>query len=154
MAKKRNRKNKSKLATTELPTKSKLPKGSELNKQIPYHDKKPLFCFRYYDHKDKEFSVKCINKSNDFYLLFERLRSISNLTWGQICSGEQFHAHEITWTKTSRHLGFDRLKDISEKYEPFQFKIFKECRIIGFFDYLAIFNIVWLDRNHKLFPRK
>jgi hypothetical protein len=153
MAKGRKRKTPPKIAFRDLTTKSSLPGFQELKDSIPYYSQKPVFGFRYCDNRDREFAPKRISQIKDFYKLFERLTTISNLTWREIETSDIYHAHDIEdWNATSRPSGFSCYPAIKD-FPGYQFEAFGEFRIIGFFN-RAIFHVVWLDRNHKLYPRK
>jgi len=147
------KRSKRKFATLETKPQSKLPRKAELDRRVGYYSKNPVFSFAHYDHHEKDFSVTCISKARVFHKLFEGLKRLSPLTWRQIETSGQFHAHGITnWTKTSRRNGFEKYKDVPEGFPPYQFGPFGKFRIVGFFDAEAVFHIVWFDSKHLLYP--
>lgn len=119
-----------------------------------YDTHKPAFSFKHIETEDKElFSIRTIEHKKDFYSLVEHLKGFSDLTWGEIKRNpRQFHAHDIDWNQSS-HKG-KKLPLVFTKFPAFQFKAFKECRIIGFFNDKNIFEIVWVDRDHVIYKEK
>jgi len=125
-------------------------------KKIPYHDIKPILSFTHYFDSNKEWSFCCIRDSSSFHALFRNLFHMCQLTWREILYSHQFHAHPIQ--------EFDRLppcirdhfkKKQIEELEPFQFKAFdEESRIIGVFTYNAVFEIIGIIPQHKLYSSK
>lgn len=152
MAKKgKNKKSKKsyKFAFQDQKPENKIPQLSDLQKAIPYHNQKPVFCFKHYQHSDKDFSADKMADIKDFHKFFERIAKMSGLSWGEIERSGNYNAHEITdWSVTTRKSGFNN--KVFKDFPGYQFKIFSEFRIVGFFSN-AIFHIVWLDRNHKLY---
>jgi hypothetical protein len=150
---KEKKKKRNKFATYQPRPQTKIPSPEELLERIPYHKWYPAFCFRYYQYDDK-LSIARFKRTKDFVTFFERITSLSTLTWGEIEQSGNYHAHEIEdWRQTSRKSGFDNLANVPKGFPGYQFKVFGECRIIGFFTG-PIFYIVWIDRAHKLYPRK
>jgi len=85
--------------------------------------------------------------------MFERLRRFSQTTWAKIKQAPQaHHFHGIEWSETAEPHGFNN--PLLRAYPACQFKLFQECRVIGFFNSSNIFEIVWIDRHHKIYPRK
>ncbi|MDA8325368.1 MAG: hypothetical protein M0033_04035 [Nitrospiraceae bacterium] len=119
-----------------------------------YYERYPEFSFKHYAHAHKEYSCRCITAIDDFYEFFEKLRAISALKWKDIKFSGHYHFHPIEWSLTAEPSGFKELPAILKGYPACQFKIFGECRIIGFFNQNNIFEIVWIDRHHKVYPGK
>lgn len=124
--------------------------------EVGCNNRYPEFSYRFYSHNHKKYSCKCIDEVEEFHEMFERLKAMSGLKWYDIKKARhQYHFHEIEWHETSEPFGFS--KDIPrtlQVYPACQFKLFKECRIIGFFNQNSIFEIVWIDRNHEVYPKK
>ena len=121
----------------------------------PFYKVHPYFSFRYYNHKDKVFSVNKF-KQKDFLLFFERIQKMCQYSWKQIfCELKKyFRAHEVTWDQTAFRKGFSHLPTEFQEYPVYQFEIFKECRVFGFFNQHNVFKIVWIDRFHNVYPIK
>jgi hypothetical protein len=86
--------------------------------------------------------------------MFERLKTMSGLKWRAIRDSSQFHFHPIEWEETSEPNGFKHLPPELKEFPPLQFKLFRECRVVGFFNQNNIFELVWIDRDHKVYPRR
>ena len=88
--------------------------------------------------------------------MFERLKSMSALKWKDIRKGvKTFHFHPIDdWEDTSEPNGFKGFPLEIRDFPTWQFKNFGECRFIGFFNADNIFELVWIDRYHKVYPHK
>ncbi len=143
-----------KLPSLNITGTAQIPDLDTLSKQVPYKNVYPVFSLRYFDHTHSRFSVSNITDCRDFHRLFERLKSLSGLTWLQIEQSGKFHTHEIEdWGNTSEKSGFEKLGPVPSKFPAYQFKAFAEFRVIGFF-IGCIYYIVWLDRDHKLYPRR
>jgi len=120
-----------------------------------FYDKNPAFSFVHYQHHHKQYSAKHIIDYKDFHIMFERLQAMSQLKWKDIINTPQmYHCHPINWSKTPEVHGFNLLPPALNEAPPWQFKSFKECRIIGFFNQNSVFELVWIDRDHKACPRK
>jgi hypothetical protein len=120
-----------------------------------FYDKKPKFSFTHYQHDHKDYSVKYIKEYKDFHTMFERLKAMSQFQWKDIIKSPQvFHFHPIEWAQTSEANGFRLSPAELNEVPAWQFKSFKECRIIGFFNNKSIFELIWIDRDHKVYPQK
>lgn len=122
-----------------------------------YRTEYPKFCFKYYMSDDRKLSFKCIRDVNKFYLLFKNLKKYCCITWEQIISNSNYHAHDVTWT-------LDTLPDAIKKLQNnpkiidnplLQFNPFTKNdseRIIGFFDNDNIFQVLGIDKEHNIYP--
>jgi hypothetical protein len=119
--------------------------------QAPINAVRPSFSFGCFDESHSTFSTDAINDASEWKLFFKHLKSMDSQTWGEIKAAHQFHAHEIVWKDTTHPAGFIHLNTSLREYPAFQFKAFKEGRVIGFFMH-GVFQIVWLDRYHTLYP--
>lgn len=137
------------------------PKKTKKNKFVPttpgFYSRHPEFSFKHYEHEHAEYSAQCILNCGDFHVMFERLKAISQLEWKNIRQGDGarvFHFHPITWGETAEPHGFKKLPLEMREFPPWQFKLFAECRAVGFFNEDNIFELIWLDREHKIYPLK
>lgn len=126
-----------------------------LPKEAGFHNKYPEFSFKYYEHSHKKYSVQCITSTKDFHVMFEKLKSMSQLQWKAIkIASQMFHFHPIEWRETSEPRGFKNLPAGLTESPAWQFKLFKECRAIGFFNQDNIFELIWIDREHTIYPSR
>ena len=121
-----------------------------------FYQHHPAFSFKHYEHGHKRYSVKCIANVKDFYTIFERLRAMSQLKWKDIVDApDTYHFHIIEWKYSSEPSGFKHLSsEFKEEPTALQFKVFRECRAVGFFNTKNIFELIWIDRDHKVYRRK
>lgn len=120
-----------------------------------FHKRNPEFSFTHYQHDHKEYSSVCIIDCGDFHTMFDRLKRMSQLTWQEIINASHmYHFHPIEWNKTSERHGFKLAPKELNEAPAWQFKSFRECRIIGFFNSKNIFELVWIDRDHQVYPQK
>lgn len=140
---------------------SKYSLGSECNKINEIKELKPFFAF---DYLSLNKSFFCFNSNlislNDYKRFFDRLKTLSDLTWQQMSVDKSFHFHDVDFSEiTSSESDFvkclSKKNTQSEDIMPtvYQFKIFEEARIYGFF-YKGVFYLVWFDRNHNNYKRK
>ena len=118
-----------------------------------YRKEKPVFAFNYYLCDSKKCSFKTIESSKSFHIIFEHLKRMCPLTWQEIISGNQFHAHDVLWTEDKLPNDIKQLQH-NEKIKDlplFQFKAFKKARIIGLFNFDCIFEIIGIDREHEIY---
>jgi hypothetical protein len=136
--------------------KNKFPKtGTSEIKSTKLKPKGISFSFKYYQDSHNKFS--CKDKGLTYWqTLIDRLRNLSGLSVQDLL---QFHNktlrfHPIKWKETSEQgFGFpneEQLVDI-----PYQFSLSsnEHGRVHGFF-IDEVFYIVWLDRDHLLYPAK
>jgi len=126
------------------------------SKGVPFYNLHPYFSFRYYDKDNHDFTVEKFQGIKDFKKFFTRLYEISQETWKDILitKKEFYHAHEVDWEDTSCKNGFHHLPKNLCELAAYQFEIFEECRIFGFFNHNNVFKVVWIDRDHIVYPRK
>lgn len=129
-------------------------KNKFATKEAAFYDKKPEFSFAYYQHSHKKYSAKHITDYRDFHTMFARLQSMSQFKWKDIIKAKQtYHCHPIHWERTPEVNGFKLIPPELNEAPSWQFKSFKECRIVGFFNKNSIFELVWIDRDHAVCPR-
>lgn len=126
---------------------SKIPSDPK----APINDARPCFAFGSFDEDHARYSSDAIKDSAEWRLLFKHLKAMASQTWGQIKQAHQFHAHEINWKDTSEPNGFAHLSASLREFPAFQFKAFKEGRVVGFFMF-GVFQVVWFDREHAVYP--
>jgi hypothetical protein len=117
-----------------------------------YH---PYFSFRYYHRQSDKFSVENLKSMKEIKVLFNKLHELSQYTWKEIFDkADLYHVHKVDWSATEYKKGFSHLPDEIKESPVYQFKVFKECRILGLFNKDNVFKIVWIDRNHIVYKRK
>lgn len=132
-----------------------IPEGSILKGKTPELELK--FSFKYFDSSDEEL---CPPKFNENYtqVLMERLKALSSWTVQEFISSnsKSIRSHPHIWEKTSRPNGFshlnEQLKGTITGWQ-FQLTLSEHGRVHGFF-INNTFYIVWLDKDHKLYPKK
>lgn len=139
---------------TKTPTKSNKKYLFKPGK-VAFYDTHPYFSFRHYHISKKEFTVEQFKSQKEFCTFFERLHAMSSDTWRDILVKKRsfYHAHEVNWADTAYPKGFSHLPDNLQELPVYQFEIFQECRVFGFFNHDNVFKIVWVDRNHIVYPR-
>ena len=146
------KKNKPQFYATKHDTKLK---NQFVTPKVGFYDEKPTFSFEHYQHAHQKYSAICIQECEDFHTMFDRLKSMSKLTWKDILEAQHiYHFHPVEWISTSERNGFKLMPSELNEVPAWQFKLFKECRIFGFFNQKNIFELVWIDRDHKVYPRK
>lgn len=122
--------------------------------KVRVYDLYPAFSFRYYDVQHPKYSAKSITQLKDFYTFFSRLHEMSKFTWGEIKQQKFFRFHDVQWDDTAEKSGFKNLPKTQKEMPVYQFEVFQECRVFGFLNAENIFEIVWIDRQHRVYPRK
>jgi hypothetical protein len=113
----------------------------------------PVFSLKYYDHNHADFSITT-HQMNDVEKLFERLKEYCAMKWGEIIKHHGSHHHEVNWRDTAYPHGFENLPNkIRMEVTPRQFSLHGRYRVFGFFDGTTFF-IVWLDKDHKVYPQQ
>lgn len=127
--------------------------GTHISK-VSAHDDYLQFSFKLFDQDDKEL---CPPNFPDGYVqtLMQRLKALS--TWtvsdftGRLNHTIRNHPHD--WARTSRPNGFSSLNEELRSNKGWQFCLTANEHgrvhgiIIG-----KTFYIIWLDRDHKLYP--
>ena len=144
--------NKFKFKVTKESEKTKYPVIAQ--KPLLY-SLRPYFSFRYYHSEHKRYTFEHFERK-EFLYFFKRLKELSAYTWGQIFGEHRgfFHAHEINWNETKEKQGFCHLPKDLRGFPAYQFEIFKEARIVGYFNQDNVFKIIWVDRFHEIYPQK
>ncbi len=113
------------------------------------------FSFKYYQDSNSKFS--CSEKEVIYWLtLLDRLKALSSLTAQELLVNRSstLRCHPIKWEDTSES-GFSLPNEEQLVDTPYQFSLSsnEHGRVHGFF-IDEIFYIVWLDRDHLLYPTK
>jgi len=124
-----------------------------------YRMEYPKFRFKYYMCDNRKLSFKCIKDVKKFHLLFKNLKKYCCITWEQIISSSNYHAHDVTWTLDTLPDAIKKLQNNEEiRDKPLlQFNPFTKDdpeRIIGFFDYDNIFQVLGVDKEHNIYSGK
>ena len=125
--------------------------------QVPPEDKGLGFSFRYLDlTSNSKFSID--GKDTQYFTkLLERLKAVSSIKCSEFMSarGNALRAHPLNWDDTSERDGFMCLNEQLRTLPAYQFEISANAhgRVHGVITG-NVFVIVWLDPNHKLFPKK
>jgi hypothetical protein len=120
--------------------------------KAPIDDLYPSFCFRHYHRNGKKYCIEKLLKTKEHIWLFHGLHDISQMKWRDLKQSHVFHAHEVNWDDTAEKNGFNHLPQPLQEIPPFQIAPYGVCRIFGFFDEKNSYNIVWIDREHKIYP--
>lgn len=124
---------------------------------------KPVFAFDFLSFSKTAlcFNSRVINAKKDYLRLLESLKKISEFTFDELSKDRRFHFHDVDFDETSatesdfvKCLVANPSKSDESNYPTvYQFKVFEEARLFGFF-YKGIFYPVWFDRNHEVYKRK
>ncbi len=112
------------------------------------------FSFKYFK-VDEEFHID--HEKEYFQKVIYRLRDLCGNTRSQLLSNRSsaLRCHPIDWSdnRVSR-VGFDIPNEEDLCAETYQVSVSgnEYGRLIGFFTESATFNLVWFDREHKLYP--
>jgi hypothetical protein len=120
-----------------------------------YH---PFFSFKHYGQNTKDYLFDAFINKGEFLRFFDELRKMSEFIWEdiQIKHSKKYHFHPIGWHETAEPRGLNiPIRDsIAINGKDYQFKTFDDCRVVGFFNRDHVFEIVWIDRHHKVYPHK
>lgn len=112
------------------------------------------FSFKYLDGDHQKFSYTT-HSTTYFCEVLRRAKDISVWTKQELLSNRSssLRAHPIAWTTTSEINGFNFPRHDEIVDTPYQFAVSgnEHGRIHGFFIYNT-FYIVWLDKEHRLYP--
>lgn len=113
------------------------------------------YSFKYFhtDHEDFYPTVGDFDKDGLLELI-DRLKNISTMNMSDFMNkySKSLRNHPISWEQTAIKDGYSHLPFTVEM--PFQFEVsLSHGRVHGFI-IDTTFYIVWLDRAHRLYPRK
>jgi len=112
------------------------------------------FSFKYFK-EDDDFHIN--RETEYFQKVLYRLKDLSALTKTYLTNNgsKALRCHPIDWedSKVSRS-GFEIPNEEDLCVETYQISISKSShgRVVGFFTENAVFNLVWFDKDHKLYP--
>lgn len=118
----------------------------------------PIICFSF-QHFDSSDEEVCPPTFQPHYTqtLIQRLKALSAWTLKDFMNAHSssIRAHTHDWSKTARPKGFQHLNEQLKGCPAWQFQLSQEehGRVHGFF-INHVFYIVWLDRDHKVYPSK
>jgi hypothetical protein len=133
--------------------KSKVALTSTIQK-TKVEDEVIRFSFEHFDSSDEEV---CPPTFQPHYTqtLMERLKALSSWKLKEFMNAhsKSIRAHPHDWETTARPQGFQHLNEQLRSCRAWQFQLSKNehGRVHGFF-IGNIFYIVWLDRDHKVYP--
>lgn len=113
------------------------------------------FSFKYFQDSVEKFP--CVHDDSMYYPeVMRRLKALCTLKTQEIFSNRSsaLRAHPITWRETSeKSFGIPAEDEIVDT--PYQLSIGanEHGRLHGFFIYNT-FYVVWLDKNHALYPKR
>jgi len=134
--------------------KKTFPVSQSLIQKSKIQDPKIRFSFEHFDSSDAEV---CPPEFHPLYTqtLMERLKALSSWTLREFMNShsKSIRAHPHNWEKTARPEGFAHLNEQLKSIPAWQFQLSKNehGRVHGFF-IGDTFYIIWLDKNHKLYP--
>lgn len=112
------------------------------------------FSLKYLDNNSEKFLYT--SHTGDYFCeVLDRIKNLSSLTKQELLSNRSstLRTHPIDWKKTSMPKGFGFPKHEEIVDVPYQFAVSgnEHGRIHGFF-ISNTFYIVWLDKDHSLYP--
>lgn len=128
------------------------PKGNIQKGAIPNPELR--FSFKFFDDSDTEL---CPPLFGELYtqILMKRLKDLSAWTVQEFmnCSSKSLRIHIHDWGSTSRPKGFNHLPTHLQALHGWQFQLSanEHGRIHGIIIDHTFF-VIWLDRDHKLYP--
>lgn len=129
-----------------------VPQGPIHKGEIP--NPELLFSFKYFDASDSEI---CPSSFSGGYTqtLMDRLKALSAWTMLEFTGSrsQTIRSHPHNWELTSRPEGFQHLPKHLRSLTGWQFQLSsnEHGRVHGFL-IRQTFYVVWLDRDHKLYP--
>ena len=115
-----------------------------------YREHKPIFGFGLYLSNCKGWTFECLKNRKEFVWVFKQFKAIADMTWQQIVEAHGLNAHDVKWTLGTLPLRVRKLPEKWKNFPLFQFKIFQECRLFGLFDQNNVFQVLFVDRDHKV----
>lgn len=129
--------------------------GSHIDKVVDSANDNCSFSFKYLELQDATFPAEHTDSAY-YYKIIERLKALSSMAVSDLLTSrsDALRCHPIDWSdnRVSRN-GFGIPRE-DELYDcPYQISVSQEAygRLHGFFTG-NIFNIVWFDKDHSLYP--
>lgn len=142
-----------------IPEDGKYRIGLKSHKVVDVEKLKPKFAF---DYVSVRRNVFCFNAThlgrNNYVGLINGLKEASKMTFKELEDSHTYHFHDIDFDEVSIKKS-EFYKAILGKYDgedyiiPYQMKVFKEERVIGFL-YDGTFYLVMFDSGHNAYNRK
>jgi hypothetical protein len=128
------------------------PKGNIHKGEIPNPDLR--FSFKYFDDSDPHLCPPLFPVSYT-QTLMQRLKELSSWTIKEFTgpTSKSLRNHSHDWSKTSRPAGFQNLPKQLQGFQGWQFQLSanEHGRVHGIIlDHT--FYVIWLDKNHQLYP--
>jgi hypothetical protein len=129
----------------------------ESNSQIRKEkvDSELRFSFKLFDTTDPEFNPADFRK-NYIHTLMQRLKDLSMWTVKEFTGSrhQSIRNHPHDWSGTSRPRGFQHLNEQLRAYQGWQFQLSsnEHGRVHGII-IDNTFYVIWLDQDHKLYPK-
>jgi hypothetical protein len=137
-----------------MPVSKRPPEPTGRIVKTPAPDLEMRFSFKFFDGSDPELNPPRFEPTYTRALM-ERLRDLSSWTIRQFTGAPQKairnHAHD--WGRTARPRGFTALNEQLRALQGWQFCLSanEHGRVHGIvIDHT--FYVIWLDRDHKLYP--
>ena len=112
------------------------------------------FSFQHFDPSDEEVCPPTFQPRYT-QTLMERLKALSSWSVKEFMNShsKSIRAHTHDWEKTARPRGFQHLNEQLRASPAWQFQLSKDehGRVHGFF-IGNTFYVIWLDRDHKVYP--
>lgn len=118
-----------------------------------YREHKPIFGFGLYLSNCKGWTFERLKNCKEFLRVLEKLKGIAGMTWQEIVDAHGLNAHGVEWTLGTLPLMVRKLPGKWKNFPLFQFKVFQECRLFGLFDQRNVFQVLFIDRDHKVYPQ-
>ncbi len=118
-------------------------------------DNKPYVALKYYQSSHQCFSEWNKNELRAFSDFIEKLRQVNwNVIWMSGGKGDKKAAFGFTLHKERNKLPSNgaALKEVSQDIPVFELRVNQKARVHGFRMRSAFF-LVWLDRNHQIYPQ-
>ena len=115
-----------------------------------YREHKPIFGFGLYLINCKGWTFERLKNRKEFLWVFKKFKAIAGMTWQEIVDASSMHAHDVKWTLETLPLMVRKLPEKWKNFPLFQFKVFQECRLFGLFDQNNVFQVLFVDRDHKV----
>jgi hypothetical protein len=123
-------------------------------KKRPVPDPQLRFSFKFFDETDAEM-CPAVFANGYTQTLMQRLRALSSWTVKQFTTRQDhtIRNHQHDWTETARPNGFAHLNDFYKAYPGWQFSLTanEHGRVHGII-IDDTFYVIWLDKNHALYP--
>lgn len=118
-----------------------------------YREHKPIFGFGLYLSNCQGWTFECLKNRKEFLWVFKEFKAIAGMTWQEIVDAPGLYAHDVDWKLRTLPSKVKQLPEKLKSLPLFQFKVFQECRLFGLFDQNNVFQVLFVDRNHRVYPQ-